>query len=145
MSPVTRTGSEEDGTLAKKEIMRWVLEGVGDKGVTVRLCVTRGSITFYVSQYVTPSEELNENQSTITSTKTRVKDCSTIFKRQHLRHVIVTQEHHRQVESSTLYLSIEGHDTLNTFILQSGNGNVTFGECNCSTLYHTNLSETNVG
>ena len=130
VSSTTQTGSEENGTLAMNETMRWVLDDVGDDGVTVRLCVIAGSITFYVSQYVTPSKEINDNQSTITSTEKSAKYCSTIFTRPHQRLGTVTGRNRRQqVQSSILYLAIKGHDTLNTFILQSGGGNVTFGEC----------------
>ena len=130
MSSPTQKGSDENGTLAKNEIMRWVLDDVGDEGVTVRLCVTGGSITFYVSQYVSPSEDVNDNQSTITSTEKLATYCSTIFTRpRQVWGTVTKRNRHRRVESSTLYLAIKGHDTLNTFFLQSGDGNVTFGEC----------------
>lgn len=132
VSAVTQTGSEEDGTLAKNEVMRWALNYVGE-GVTVRLCVTKGKITFYVAQNVRPNKEMNDNQSTVASTGKLAVDCGTIPIFQELHHKRGTDERDRRQEEnnlqlSTLYLSVEGHDTLNTFFLQSGDGNVTFGE-----------------
>lgn len=130
VSSTVQKGSEQNGTLTENETMRWVLDDVGDEGVTVRLCVTTGSITFFVSQYVSPTKEINDNQSTITSTERLARYCSTIFTKPRQKWGTFTEQNRRrQVESSSLYLAIIGHDTLNTFFLQSGGGNVTFGEC----------------
>ena len=121
-------GGEETGTVAKDEIMRWILNDVGDEGVTVRLCVREGSITFYVSQLTSPNEAIYDNRSTIAPTKGLSVACSTIFTQSYRTPGTADRKRRQQVPTSTLYLSIEGQDTMNTFILQSGDGNVTFGK-----------------
>ena len=131
VSATTGPGDEKAGTLAKNEIMRYVLDGVGGEGVTVRLCVRQGMITFYVSQVTTPSEEMYDKKSIIAPTDKLAIDCSTIFTGTFSEPGTAEQTRERRQKPSqttTLYLSIEGQGIINTFLLQSGNGNITFGE-----------------
>ena len=135
VSGETKMGGEENGTVARDEIMRWILNDVGVNGVTVRLCVREGSITFYVSQLITPSEEIHDNKSTIAATDGLSTPCSTIFTQSYRTPGTVDRKRRQQAPSSTLYLSIEGRDTMNTFVLQSGAGNVTFGKYIANTIF----------
>ena len=128
MSAPTRPGNQENGTLAKNEIMRWVLDGVGGDGVTVRLCVRDGGITLYVSQVATPNEEMHDSQSNIARTHKLAIECTTIFNTQYHTPGTRGRRSSEQGGTTSLYLSIEGHDEMNTFFMQSGDGNVTFGE-----------------
>ena len=121
-------GSEENGTLARDEIIRWIFNDVGVDGVTVRLCVREGSITLYVSQLITASEEFYDNRSTIATTDGLSTPCSTIFTQPYHTPGTASRKRRQQVPTSTLYLSIEGQDTMNIFVIQSGDGNVTFGK-----------------
>ena len=122
------------GTLRTDEIMRWVLDGIGGEGVTVRFCVRRGRITLYVSQVTTPNDEFNDEKLTIFTTAKLVKVCRTIFSGDYeIYHTPGTNDPERprrqQIQSSSsLYMLIEGLDDINDFSLQTGEGNVTFGK-----------------
>ena len=140
VSTQTGTENQENGTLAKNEIMRWVLNGVGGDGVTVRLCVRGGGITLYVSQVTTPNEEMHDSRSNIARTEELAIVCKTIFNRQYHTPGTRGRRSSEQGETTSLYLSIEGHDEMNTFFMQSGYGNVTFGEAlrlfSCYLIYY---------
>ena len=130
MSAATSPGEEKKGTLAKGEIMRYVLDGVGGEGVTVRLCVRRGMITLYISQVAPPSNVLYDSKATIAPTDMLAIDCSTIFSGPGTFYEPGTAERRRRqkpLQTTTLYLSIEGQGTINAFFLQSSNRNITFG------------------
>ena len=112
------------------EIMRWVLDGIGGEGVTVRFCVRRGRITLYVSQVTTPNDELYDDHLTIFKTDKQAKVCSTIFSGTYQTPGTRDPERRRRqrAHSSSLNLLIEGQDDINDFSLQTGEGNVTFGK-----------------
>ena len=113
--------------MRRDEVMRWILEDIGGEGVTVRLCVRHGEITSYVSQVTAPNDVMYDNISTIGTTDKLAVDCSTIFTGTY--HMPGTKQKRQQAsQTAALYLSIEGHDSVNTFSMQSGNGNVTFGK-----------------
>ena len=125
-----QAGEEVEGTMARGQIMRWVLEGIGGDGVTIRLCVREGNVTLYVSYFQHPSEAVHENQETVAILDRVAVSCSTLFEREGL--LLPTNPFRRrreEAEFTTLYISIEGLDNSSVFTLQTANGNVTYGEC----------------
>ena len=119
--------------MARGQIMRWVLEGVGGDGVTIRLCVREGKLTLYVSHFQHPSEAVHENQETVTIIDRVAVNCSTIFTNEGLllnRNPVRSRREEAESKYTTLYISIAGLDDSSVFTLQTAKGNFTFGECN---------------
>ena len=109
--------------------MRWILEGVGGDGVTIRLCVRSGRITLYVSHLPHASNATNENQETVENSIGKVTiSCSTYFQREGLVSNRNSRKRREVADSVTLYISIEGREDNSTFSLHTANGNFTFGE-----------------
>lgn len=113
--------------MAKDQIMRWILNGVGGAGVTVRLCVRSGRITFYASNIPYPSEVLHAYQGTVTTSNTLAIDCITLF--EHSRPYSLSRKRLRRsyVHTESIYISIVGDAPDSRFHLQTVEGKVTLG------------------
>ena len=118
-------GREADGVMQKDQVMRWILEGVGGEGVTIRLCIKSGKIRFYVSYLPNPSEVMNENQGTIAATSQLAVSCNT-----HFVGSIPAARRKRSSQSSfeKIYISIIGKDEESVFSLSTSEGNITIGK-----------------
>ena len=105
--------------------MRWVLEGVGSEGVTIRLCVWNGMITLYISQFPNPNNVRNDHQATVATKHRLAVNCSAIFEKEGYDYGN-RQRRQQALLAGILYISIEGHDNVNKFSLTSTDGNVTY-------------------
>ena len=106
--------------------MRWI-EYVGDTGVTIRLCVNRGKISFFVSHLPNPSEVMNDIQVTVATTNKKESiSCQTLFQKAEYQR----QYDKRSVASDTetIYLSMVGNEDSTEFHLRTIAGNVTLGK-----------------
>ena len=109
------------------------MEGIGDDGVTIRMCIKSGKLTLYVSYLPNPSEALHDNQATIASTDQLAIDCKTFFKES-------SDESGNSLESgnrkrrqasqkfTTIYIAIVGEAKSTEFSMNSETGNVTIGK-----------------
>jgi hypothetical protein len=109
------------------------MEGIGDDGVTIRMCVRSGSLTLYVSYLPTPSEALHDNQATIATTDKLAIDCTTIFMEtsgESDNSPTSGKRKRRQAsqDSTTIYFAIVGEVSNTEFSINSETGNVTIGE-----------------
>lgn len=127
MSTNIGVNENNNGTLDREDVIRLIMDGIGGEGVSIRFCVMEGKLTFYVSQLISPNRVVSDNSLTITSNEKTSIDCTTIFNQYPTSGM---RKRRQQAQTSTLYLTIEGHDEMNTFVLQSGEGNVTFGKQN---------------
>ena len=122
-------GDAANGRVKDGQIARWALDGVGSAGVTIRLCVSSGKLTLYVSHLPNPSEVLHDDQATIATTDKLAMDCSTHFQNASSINSALSRKR-RQVpqDSTTIYISIVGRDNNTVFSVYSESGNVTFGK-----------------
>ena len=121
-------GEEVHGRVKDGQVARWALEGVGREGVTIRLCVTRGQLTLYVSHIPNPSEALHDNRATIATTDRLAVDCTTFFGSASDNS---TRRKRRQVSQdsiTTIYVSIVGRHNNTVFSVHSEIGYITFGK-----------------
>ena len=106
--------------------MRWVLKNIAQDGVSIRFCIMDGKIKFYVAQDFPASRAINNKSSTITMNDKLSIVCQTEF----LKDIFYKCRQKRQVpQSPVIYLLIEGQGNINTFTIQTGRGNVSFGRC----------------
>lgn len=109
------------------------MEGIGDDGVTIRMCIRSGRLTLYVSHLPTPSEALYDNRATIAITDKTAIGCGTIFvdtSSESINNIISGKRKRRQASqnSTTLYFAIVGEINNTKFSINSESGNVTIGE-----------------
>jgi hypothetical protein len=111
------------------------MEGIGEDGVTIRMCVRSGRLTLYVSYLPTPSEALHDNQATIATTDKLAIDCITIFKEtrgesENSPTDALGKRKRRQVSqnSTAIYFAIMGEISNTEFSINSETGNVTIGK-----------------
>ena len=116
-------GTESHGTVGKNQIVRWIMEGIGDDGVTIRMCIRSGRLTLYVSYLPTPSEALYDNRATIAIMNKTAINCETIFMDTSRK-----RKRRQASQNSTLYFAIMGEINNTKFSINSESGNVTIGE-----------------
>lgn len=115
----------QSGSIHKNETMRWVIKKISQYGISIRFCIKAGKIAFYVSQGVPASKAINIMSSTITMTN----ELSIICKTEYIGDIFYKRRRKRQVsQSPVIYLLVEGQGSINTFTVQSGRGNVSFGK-----------------
>ena len=126
--PIGEEEETETVVMKKDQIMRWIREGVGGEGVTIRLCIRRGRVTLYVSSIPNPSDAVHDYRITITPEKNIAITCSTYFK--HSRPIRGRNRRNQVSEddTETVYISVVGQDNSSLVTLQTANGNVTLGK-----------------
>ena len=120
-------GNQAHGMVRDGQIVRWTLQGMSTVGTTIRLCVTNGALTLYVSYLPAPSEVLNSKQSTIATTSKLAVDCTTFFTGS-LNTVQRKRRQASQNHTTTIYMSVVGGDNDTVYSLNSERGNVSFGK-----------------
>ena len=126
-------GTKSHGTVDKNQIVRWIMEGISDDGVTIRMCIRSGRLTLYVSYLPTPSEALYDNRATIAITDKTAIDCGTIFvdtssESNNNNNNSPRKRRQASQNSTTLYFVIVGEINNTKFSINSESGNVTIGE-----------------
>ena len=113
--------------MARNQIMRWVRNGVGGEGVTIRLCILDGKVTLYVSSLPNPSDA-GYDYRTSTPEDYIVTPCITYFQRS--RRIRGRRRRDQVPEASigAIYITIIGQDNSSLVTLQTANGNITFGK-----------------
>ena len=122
--------------------MRWIRNGVGGEGVTIRLCIRDGKVTLYVSSLPNPSDAEHDYRETITPDNNIAILCTTKhLKFKHRRPIPGRRRRDQVPEASieTIYITVVGQDNSSLVTLQTANGNVTFGKmCLCMLIIKIN-------
>ena len=118
----------ESGTMGEERIMRYVLNNITQDGVSIRFCISEGEITFYVAQDFLASAANYDNTLTIAKRDSRLNvECNTVFTDTYGTSLSIQKR--QAMQTSVVYVTIEGHGNVNTFTMQSGHGNISFGKC----------------
>ena len=126
--PITDHDENKTIVMERGQIMRWSKTIVGTEGVTVRLCVSMGNVTFYVSSIPNPNEAVHDIQGNIDDTATI--PCITYFMNSTLTHVHSRRRRSQVSETShgTIYINVLGQGKNSSLTIQTANGNITFGK-----------------
>lgn len=115
---------ERQGTLSQGGTVRYVLE-IPEEGLTVKLCVTMGKVTFYGSYTISnPNNAIHDYKEEVTSNGKMA--CGDVFvvpveSTTNLRKRLVSSSN----TTSTLYIALEGGGEQNDFILETSEGDNT--------------------